>query len=197
MINPDRQKKQFEERLRRISAGGANTMTQVYVGPVEETATGTPKKRVVSPLPTMRETIGYPASIVGAFLLGMLAVLITRWVRFTMAGGTLTGEDADIMMAIDGGLALAIGFVLKQMFRLSGKVQETAKTMGIFAMICVMHNLVHVWPGAFEKAFSPEWVTNVVETTEPNSVLFRGISFVVGEDESKPAVPQLIEMNNR
>jgi len=196
MINPDRQKQQFDERLKRISAGGENTMGQVYIGPAEDAARDKKGGRVVSALPSLRETIGYPMSIVGAFLIGMLAVLITRWVRYTLAGGTLTGEDADIMMAIDGGLALAIGFVLKQMFRFSGKVQETAKTVGIFAMICVMHNLVHILPGAFEWAFSPEWVTDVIETTEPKSILFRGISFVVGEgQEQAPAMPTVLRLD--
>ena len=162
MINPERQKNEFNERLRRISAGGENTMSQIYVGPVDEVAVRKKSKRAAAGLPSLRSTVGYPASIVLAFFLGMLAVLITRYVRFSMTGSDLTGEDADITMAIDAGLALAIGFVLKQMFRLSGKVQETAKTIGIFAMICVMHNLVHTWPGAFEIAFSPEWVSDVI-----------------------------------
>ncbi len=196
MIDPDRQKRQFENRLKRISSGGANTMSQVYVGPAEETQSGAPRKRAVSALPSLREIIGFPVSIVGAFLIGMLAVMITRWARYTIAGGTLTGEDADITMAIDAGVALAIGFVLKLMFRFSGKAQETAKTVGIFVMIAVMHNLVHSWPGAFEKAFSPDWVTAVIETTEPNSILFRGVSFVVGEDENKPpAMPVVLRLN--
>jgi hypothetical protein len=196
MIDPDRQKSQFEARLKRISAGGANTMGQVYVGPAEDSERFGKKRRAVSVLPSPRETIGYPLSIVGAILIGMLAVLISRWARYTISGGSLTGEDPDIMMAIDAGLALAIGFVLKQIFRLTGKVQETSKTIGIFAMVCIMHNFVHVWPGAFEMAFSPEWVTDVIETTQANSILFRGVSFVVGESaQNAPAMPQLIELN--
>ena len=196
MIDPDRQKEQFAKRLQRISAGGENTMGQIYVGPVDEEKVRKKKsKRAAAGLPSMRETVGYPASIVLAFFLGMLAVLITRYVRYAMAGSALTGEDADITMAIDAGLALAIGFVLKQMCRLSGKIQETAKTLGIFAMICVMHNLVHTWPGAFEIAFSPEWVSDVIETTQPQSILFRGVSFVVGESaDQAPAMPTVFRV---
>lgn len=197
MIDPERQKKEFNERLRRISAGGENTMGQIYVGPVDEIAARKKKSgRVAAGLPSLRQTVGYPASIVAAFLLGMLAVLITRYLRFSIAGSSITGEDADITMAIDAGLALAIGFVLKQIFRLSGKVHETSKTFGIFAMICVMHNLVHTWPGAFEIAFSPEWVTEVIETTEPNSILFRGVSFVVGEGaDQKTKAPTVFRVD--
>ena len=196
MINPDRQKEQFSDRLQRIAAGGENTMGQIYVGSAEDSVRDKRGKGGVSALPTLRETIGYPMSIVGAFLIGMLAVFITRYVRYTVAGGTLTGEDADIMMAIDGGLALAIGFVLKQIFRFSGKAQETAKTVGIFVMICVMHNLVHMWPGAFEMAFSPEWVTDVIETTEPKTILFRGVSFVIGDETGQtPTTPTVLQLN--
>lgn len=192
MIEPERQKKEFSERLRRISAGGENTMGQIYVGPVDEEAVRKKGRRAAAGLPSIRGTVGIPASIVFAFLLGMLAVLITRYARYSMTGSTLTGEDADITMAIDAGLALAIGFVLKLLFRLTGKVQETAKTLGVFAMICAMHNLVHSWPGAFEIAFSPEWVTEVIETTEPNSILFRGESFVVGEGAEQMPKPSEI-----
>lgn len=170
-------------------------MRQVYVGPAEEPTTGKKRKRAASPLPSLRDTIGYPASIVGAVLIGMLAVLVTRWARHMLLGGSLIGEDADIMMAIDGGVALAFGLVMKWLFRLSGKLQETARTVGILAMIGVMHNLVHILPGAFEMAFSPEWVTAVIESTEPQSILFRGESFVLGGGaEQAPAMPVILQM---
>lgn len=200
MINPDRQKRQFADRLTRIAAGGENTMSQIYVGPAEEPVTdrkGKRKHRPARAVPSLKENIGYPISIIWAFAIGLLAVLITRYVRNALAGGTLTGEDADIMMAIDGGLALAVGFVLTQMFRVKGKAQETAKTAGIVVMIGMMHNMVHAWPGAFELTFSPEWVTDVVETTEPKSFLFRGISFALGDTKEQSAGPKLIEMNSR
>ncbi len=62
-------------------------------------------------------------------------------------------------------------------------------------MICVMHNLVHTWPGAFEIAFSQEWVSEVIETTQPQSILFRGVSFVVGESaDQAPAMPTVFRV---
>ena len=170
-------------------------MGQIYVGPVDEEKVRKKKsKRAAAGLPSLGETVGYPASIVGAFVLGLLAVAISRYVRFTFSGSTLTGEDADTMMLIDAGLAMAIGFVLKQLFRLKGAAQETAKTVGVVAMICTMHNLVHMWPGAFEMAFSPDWVSDVIEMTEPKSILFRGISFVVGETDQTSAAPQIFRV---
>lgn len=199
MINPDRQKRQFEDRLRRISAGGENTMAQIYVGPAEEPVTdrkGKRKHRAPRAVPSLKDSMAYPMSIIWAFVIGLLAVIIARCVRYWLAAGTLTGEDADIMMAIDGGLSLAVGFVLTQMFRVKGKAQETAKTVGIVVMVGMMHNMVHAWPGLFEMTFSPEWVSDVIETTEPKSFLFRGVSFVLVDDPAAtPTMPTILELN--
>ena len=59
-------------------------------------------------------------------------------------------------------------------------------------MIMVMHNFVHMAPGAFNAVFSKKWTDDVIAYTEPNSILFRGASFVLyepeGEVASKPTI---------
>lgn len=180
----DAQKMQFQQRLQRIAKGVPNTTGQVYVGPAE-----TNGGKTKSAGPDIVENILYPMSIVGAFLVGAFAVLLTRFIRFHMTGGELTGENADILMIIDTVIAVGIVISLRSVFRFRGKALETAKTVGIVAMVLTMHNFVHLAPTAFGKVFSPEWSKQIVENTLPKSILFRGVSMVVGEPPEAPAEP--------
>lgn len=149
----------------------------------------------VSALPSFRENARYPARIVGAFLLGLVAVLISRYVRYHMNGGALGGEGADVSMILDGTMAAATGFALRQAFKFEAKVFLSAFNVGVTAMILLMHNLVHVAPEAFGVAFSDEWVQVVIEQTEPNSILFMGDSIPIGGTEEKAsASPRILRV---
>ncbi len=143
-------------------------------------------------IPDWKENFKYPAAIVGAALVGMLAVLISRYVRFQLLGGSLAGEDADITMMIDGCIAAACSFALFGMMRFSGPEFKAAQSVGIAIVILCMHNLVHAMPSVFKVAFSQEWTENVVAYTEPNSILFRGISFALSEPASEAAASPTI-----
>ena len=167
----------FQERLNRVAEARA---------PIEAA------KPEVPVIPDWKENFKYPAAIVGSALVGMLAVFVARYVRFHIMGGTLAGDDADITMLIDGGIGAACGFLLFAMLRFEGKEFKAAQTFGIVAMVMVMHNLVHWAPGVFNTIFSPAWTEDVIAYTEPNSILFRGNSFVLVEDESEVAAAPTI-----
>jgi hypothetical protein len=177
----------FTERLNRIQRQGPNTMGEIHVGPVSDEVLQSRmrSKGTVSPIPSWRENIGYPAQIVGVFLAGMAAVFVARYVRFHMMGGSLAGADADLTMLMDFGFAAMVTFFLRAIMRTEGSEFTMAKTAGIAAMICTMHNAVHAQPKLFGVIFSPEWVEEVVYMTEPKSILFRGNSFVMGEPRAE------------
>jgi hypothetical protein len=190
VINPDRQKQQFADRLKRISAGGANTMSQVYVGAMDDP--DIKRSRSGKPIAAsagLGKVIRLPFTILGALSMGMIAVVLARFIRAALADGELTGPDADIMMAVDAALGLAVGFALNMVFRMKGKVQETMRTLGVVAMVMVMHNFVHWAPVPFQMAFSTDWVAEVIETTKPNSVLFLGVSYEMGDKPGKQTAP--------
>lgn len=186
---------QFQDRLNRIAAGGANTTGQIYVGPPETAGTRKNGKGRSKTGPDVLDNILYPMSIIGAFLVGAFAVFVTRFVRFHMMGGELTGENADLWMVVDGVIAVGIVIALRSVFRFGGKALETAKTVGIVAMILTMHNFVHIVPGFFGAVFSPAWTEQIIDTTKPKSFLFRGISFMIG-DQGEPEVvrPKLVQV---
>lgn len=136
----------------------------------------------------------YPASIIGAFLTGMIAVAFARYIRFHLSGGTMAGEDADMTMMLDGAIGAAAGFFIRQMFKFEAKVFLTASNVGVGAMILTMHNLVHYAPAPFEIAFSPDWVREVVETTDPNTAVFGEFVFTFGGAEPSGAEPSGAEV---
>lgn len=162
----------FQDRLNRVAEARA---------PIEAA------KPQVDLTPDWKTNIRYPLSLVGAALLGMLAVFIARYARFHLTGGALTGDDADLTMIIDGGLAAGCSFLLFGLLRFDGAEYKLAQTVGIVVMVCIMHNFVHAAPAVFDIVFSPEWTQDVIAYTEPKSILFRGVSFVLDPEAAAMA----------
>ncbi|WP_371168675.1 hypothetical protein [Aliiroseovarius sp. 2305UL8-7] len=155
------QKQSFEDRLAKIGAERASQST---------------KRKKAS---VWSNNLAYPATVLGAFLLGLTAVFVSRYIRFHIGMGGLAGDDADMMMLVDGGMGVAVGIALKQLFHMEGKEFQSAQAVGVFAMICVMHNFVHWAPTLFDRIFSPQWTAMVITSTDPNSILLAGTSFVL------------------
>ncbi|MEL7093335.1 MAG: hypothetical protein AAFN94_16525 [Pseudomonadota bacterium] len=145
--------------------------------------------------PQWLRNLGYPASIVGACLLGILAVALSRYCMFHITGVPDPNGDPDMTMIVDGALAFAIAFVLRMMFWMTDKVHLIAKTVGIWIALITMHNLVHDFPAVWSAAFSPEWVEITTRMTEPRTLYFRGLSFelagMLSAESSAPAKPEI------
>ncbi|WP_299047931.1 hypothetical protein [uncultured Tateyamaria sp.] len=129
----------------------------------------------------------YPGSIVGALVVGILTVVLSRYALFHVNGAPDPNADADMTMLMDGGLALAIAFVLRSALNLKAKEHLAAKTVGIWVALTCMHNLVHAYPSAWAVAFSPEWVDRTTEMTDPKSFYVRGFTFHIGDPEAAPS----------
>lgn len=182
----------FQDRLKRIEKARAPR-------PISEMVERNFRKlrgaRDVSPLPDWKDNLRHPAAILAATLGGMLAVLAARCVRFHLTGTGLTGADADITMLMDAAIAAGASFVLFTMLRFRAKQLWLAQAIGVAFMVSAMHNAVHAAPSVFDALFSPDWTAEVVETTEPGSILFRGVSFVVFEDEdAKRKMPSILRL---
>jgi len=185
MIADGLKKQTFEARLKRISAGGLNTSSQLYAGVSEVGDKPRPAKKIkfkadvktILPGQTSHSGASAPVSMVSGLLIGAGAVILARYIRFLVADGALAGPDADIIMAIDIVLAVTIAIVLRSVFRFKSGTHRFAKLLGIGAMVLLMQNLVHVAPGLFERAFSVAWVDQVITTTTPKSLLLAGASY--------------------
>lgn len=167
----DLQKNEFKERLERIGAGSV---------PVNEITHSTPQKRRV-PKSSRRndflENTRYPMKVLIVFLIGMLSVIISRYMRFHISGVSVSGEDIYVMTMIDSFLSMGVSFLFRIVITFEKPIYFTANTCGIFFMIVFMHNFVHMMPAFWSEMFSYQWVRHVVATTEPNSFLFLGFSF--------------------
>ncbi len=119
----------------------------------------------------------YPASLLGAVLLGMLAVAVSHYVRFHLMSGAVTPTDPDTEMLMVGGIGIAASFVMSQMFRLTSGLQRCLQGVGVFLMVCTFHNLPHWLPGPMAAAFSPSYVETMVAASPPNSFRFSGNYF--------------------
>lgn len=207
MATANEQQQTFQDRINRIrEKNGQSPLADpammapakiAHEGPlVPRSSSPQGPKKDVSPVPPLRETIRYPLSLIGACLIGMIAVFAARYARFHILGGSMVGEDADIAMMMDGALAFGVGFIFRSFFNFESQEYITAKTVGIFAMIALMHNLVHWAPEVFVGLFDEDYVLMTLEMTEPNSILFRGVSFVMGDASSSQAsaMPTYIEI---
>lgn len=157
------QKAAFEARLQRVQA------TQPV--PKGRSRKAARRKRAGDLL----HVLSFP----GAFLLGIISILMSRYVMYHMGGIPDPSQPADIREIIDvsvGGVVL-IAFALA--FNLKTKEHVAAKFAGLWAAQVTLHNLVHMYPEIWASVFAPEWVRWITETTEPNSILFQGSSIVL------------------
>ena len=157
----------FQARLNRISSGE----THVAEGLVHTPRRENPDVKLTGGL---MENALYPLSLIGAFGLGVLAVFFSRFARVHLLGGTDPESDMMLAFMADGAMAMAIGFMFKQAFRLEGADWVGAQTFGVTVMIAAMHNLVHLFPYAFSLMFTPEWVELVIGYSEPRSLQIMG-----------------------
>ncbi|SMR71861.1 hypothetical protein SAMN04488030_1196 [Aliiroseovarius halocynthiae] len=118
-----------------------------------------------------------PLLTILAFMIGLSAVVLARYLRFNFGVDTVTGETADTMMLADIGIGVAIGILVKIVLRIRSPKYYSAMIVGVLLSVVMMHNVVHSSPELFRTYFSPEWTQMVVENTKPNSVLFRGESY--------------------
>jgi hypothetical protein len=120
------------------------------------------------------ENLAYPLSFIGAALIGALSVFAARYIRFQLGAGSIAGEGADTLMIMDVVAASAAGLFLKMIFRIRSQHYKSAQTVGVLAMVALMHNAVHSAPRVFSMVFSPEWVEQVQTSTEPKTAIFAG-----------------------
>ena len=154
----------FQNRLNRVAA---------------QRAPGDAAKPTVEVLPDWKANIKQPVTLIAAGLSGMLAVFIARFLRFHLMGGTLAGDNPDVTMIIDGGIAIACAFLVFHFLNIKGHSLKAAQIVGIVAMIGLMHNFVHAAPGAFGLLFSEAWTEDIVNYSEPGSIYIRGSYIVV------------------
>ena len=79
-----------------------------------------------------------------------------------------------LALVADGGMAMVIGFAIKELFRMRGAEWISAQTAGVTVMVAAMHNLIHLSPDLFSMIFTLDYVQLVQTTTEMRSLVLMG-----------------------
>lgn len=177
----------FAARLARIEAGGPNTKGTIFVGQDEQHHFG---KKAVGRQGTASAAISTslnPFSLIAALGLGLVAMALGTFAHFKLTAGQLPLENADLEMAVLGGIGLALSLAMAQLVRLTSKEHKALQVAGVFAMICGFHNLAHWTPGPMSALFSPAWVQQYQDEAPPNSARFRGLYFTLDDMGSASA----------
>jgi hypothetical protein len=111
------------------------------------------------------------------FATGAAAVVVARLLRALVSDGELAGHNATAMMGSDFLVALGLTWLATRVLALRGNAVMLTQVLGVMVMLGLMHDLVHAAPRLWTVAFSRDWVLSVLTTTEPVSVLVKGISY--------------------
>ena len=187
MISTGHQQNQFKDRIQRINSGSG---AHVFVGPVDDPR---PKKSAKTPKAKVRTAeeagvadwagnILLPFGLTWAFATGIFAVMLARFLRFMVTGGTIYGVEMDLVLMVDASLAIALGIGFRALMPKGRILPALFRTLGTFAALGMMHNPVHVYPDMFAMIFSPMWVQEVLQNTTPWSIHFLGFTYsLMGE----------------
>ena len=123
--------------------------------------------------------LAYPGAFIGAFLLGVMTVFLSRFVQYHMVGipGEVGQGNQDIIgLVFAGMIVLTLSAVLKA----KQKEFATASTVGVLIAVFTYHNLVWAAPDLFVIAYGLDWVEALMKQTEPSSLYIFGTTLSLG-----------------
>ncbi|MDJ1017425.1 MAG: hypothetical protein QNJ35_13010 [Paracoccaceae bacterium] len=173
------QRREFEERLKRINVGGNNTMGEVHIGPRDEVRANKMKRRskpsnTVRMKPKKKKNVNLgegstSAMIVIGFLIGgfsMFAGQIAAFHFFSdggLAPVTLSFERADEFIPLAHfAIAVPLAFIFAWAFHLKGFLRKAAVIGGLAAAFYYHGDLVERFPGTHANFFSEAYVTEIL-----------------------------------
>ena len=116
--------------------------------------------------------IAYPLSFVGACVLGVFAVFLSRYVGVHFWGAVQ--GDAMHVFTIDAVRAASMGGLIAIWLKLTSKEHVVSLGIGLIVALTMMHNLVWLAPQPFIETMGFEWVSQVRSMTAPETIWFGG-----------------------
>ncbi|MGY3436626.1 MULTISPECIES: hypothetical protein [unclassified Marinovum] len=170
----------FNARVARINAGHVSCMPRPGVS--DGSGGGWMAKGEASRIGQRRRVTrgkATPLAFVVSLVLGVLSYVLSQYAWFHLMGLPDTSMTSDIRMAVEAVAAVAVLLALSQVFSASSKLLVAVRLVGIALAMVTLHNLVHIYPDIFEMAVSRDWVNTIKSMSEPNSILFRGVSYTL------------------
>lgn len=159
VVGSEAQKRQFQERLVRIRAGGENTSRHLYVGPVDEAVSGVKRRR--------SRVGGFLGSLLGEAVmlplslgLGAAALIAARVISINFLSEV--PRYADVSRIGDIGIAIIILALLARILPVKSGARGKALVAGLVLMAVFESRAIVQAPDAFAKIYSAPYVANVM-----------------------------------
>lgn len=176
------QRQTFEERLSRIRHGGANTMGEVHIGPVEEKrgrSKPAPNTVRVKSKKKKKVNVGGSAGVLVmpvALLIGALSMFAGQAAAYHFFGGGIFPVEIPIEAVqpyiqyanfiIAGFLAILFSFA----FGFSTLSRKLAVIAGLAAVYFFEGDIVDLYPDVYSAIYSEEYVATAPEPRLPDLI---------------------------
>ncbi|MEO0989559.1 MAG: hypothetical protein AAFX00_01270 [Pseudomonadota bacterium] len=193
----------FQDRIERINSKRAPAGEKVLVGEdAERFAKGldlslpgssalSPGQSAIGLYAKEREATNRaalePLFLVGAFLIGAVAVVLGRFFQ----GGFLAGHYFDQTLGLEAVMlfelvaSLAIAGLAAMIFGFRGLERWGPMALGVALALVTTHNMVHVAPDMVETVFGEPYAAFVLETTQPQTLNAFGHSVSLASGDAR------------
>ncbi len=161
------QQKVFAARLERIAAHTGNTNATLHIGGADQLPQAALKRAVLGktrPRVKASSTLASPLALVS----GALAWVWAQWSLPVLL------QSTDFWMSLVA--AVAVMLLLRLVLGLKGPLMLAAQVIGLALAIVGLHNAVHLWPEPFAALFTPDWVQQVLASTQPMTLSLGAIT---------------------
>ncbi|MGR3344922.1 MAG: hypothetical protein ACU0DI_17185 [Paracoccaceae bacterium] len=156
MTLQDHHKQVFQDRIRRVAAGGPNTMAQIYIGRAGSAPPPAVKRNLISELQVLPM----------AALTGALSMLMGQLASFHLfsADGSLAISQISPTGSLLANMLIGIVLVLifGNVFRFDKGIRFLALVGGFIAMIWLDADLIAAYPDIFAIIFSETYVIDIL-----------------------------------
>lgn len=158
----------FAARLARISAQDGNTNATLHIGMAEQVPQAALMRLNGAALRRLSGNRHCPSPLVMpvALFSGALALFGVHLGRVWLLPPDLA--ISGVLFDMTGALFAVL--VLRVILGLHGLLSTTLQLTGVAIVALGLHNAVHQWPQVFAALFPPQWVTAVLDSTQPMSL---------------------------
>lgn len=152
------QQKKFAARLERIATHTGHTNATLHIGGADQLPQAALKRAVLGKA-RPRAKANSPLAAPLALISGALSWVWAQWSLPVLL------QSTDLWMSLLA--AGAVMLLLRLVLGLTGPLTLAAQVAGLALAIVGLHNAVHLWPAPFAALFTPDWVQQVLASTQP------------------------------
>jgi len=161
------QQKVFAARLERIAVHAGHTNATLHIGGSEQLPQAALKRAMLGkarPRAKASSALATPLALVS----GAVSWVWAQWSLPVLL------QSTDFWLSLVA--AVAVMLLLRLVVGLKGPLMLAAQVIGLALAIVGLHNAVHLWPEPFAALFTPDWVQQVLASTQPMTLSLGAIT---------------------